>query len=286
MAAMIDDNPYAPPEAGESVGKKKKRPPAGDVGAAIERLNAHLSDAANVAAEREAAGGRVRSVTIVFIAIAVLMIPLLVTVAESAKPWAMPIVIVATVVSVLSSLALVIVDLTVPKREQLTSPALMAKSFLRAMSMGRHGYAWACLSPTAREGTVRSPNLSPVPTTSGTFTLRSPMDVRSFAATFTRGGAGYIRGLQVRSASVVEEGGDVASVEIHARFQAWPQWAIIIGVVSSSLLGGAGVLVWVVLFLTLRKTREVTFQKTLLRGKNGVWYAYAADPFDEEIAPV
>ncbi|UQA58435.1 hypothetical protein [Polyangium aurulentum] len=285
---MSEDNPYAPPEAGGSEGKKTKvqRPPAGDVAEALDRLNAHLSDPANVAAERAAAGGRIRSVTIVFIAIAVLMIPVLVTVMDSGPRLAVPLAIIGTVVSVLLSLALVIVDLTVPTREQLTSPDLMAKSFLRAMSMGRHGYAWACLSPTAREGTVRSPNLAPVPTKSGTFTLRSPVDVKAFSATFTRAGAGNLRGVQVRRASVVEEKGDVATVEVHALFQAWPQWAVIIGAIGSSLLGAAGVIVWLVVFLTLRKTREVTFQKTLLRGSNGLWYAYAADPFDGQVEPL
>jgi len=285
---MSEDNPYAPPEAGPSEGKKAKtkRPPAGDLGEALERLNAHLSDPANVTAERAAAGGRIRSVTIVFIAIAVLMIPLLVTVMENGPRAAVPLVIIGTVVSVLLSLALVVVDLTVPKREQLTSPDLMAKSFLRALTMGRHGYAWACLSPTAREGTVRAPNLAPIPTKSGTFTLRSPVDVRAFSATFTRSGAGNVRSMQVRRASVVEEKGDVATVEVHALFQAWPQWAVIIGAISSTLLGAAGALVWVVLFLTLRKTREVTFQKTLLRGSNGLWYAYSADPFDGQIEPL
>jgi len=285
---MSEDNPYAPPQAGASEGKKKKqkRAPAGAFDEALARLNAHLSDPANVAADLEAAGGRLRPVTIGFIAAAALMIPVLIVVSESAKRWAMPLALVGTIASVLITLVLVIVDVTLPERKRTIPPDEAAKAFFKAMTTGRHGYAWACLSPTAREGTAQAPNLAPVPTTSGSFTLRTPADMKAFTATFTRAGAGYIRGVQVRRASLTHEEGDVATVEIHALFQAWPRWAIVVATIGSVLLGGAGVVVWLVVFMVLRKTREATFQKTLLRGKDGLWYAHTADPFDGQIPPL
>jgi len=45
-----------------------------------------------------------------------------------------------------------------------------------------------------------------------------------------------------------------------------------------------GAILFLVLYLALRKRHEVTFRKTLLRGKNGLWYVYTGDLFEEEAA--
>jgi hypothetical protein len=83
--------------------------------------------------------------------------------------------------------------------------------------------------------------------------------------------------MQIKRAVLVREDGDVAVVEVTAFFQAWPQWAQFVSIIAFVIIRLLGAILFVVLFFALRKTYEVTFNKTLIRGSNGVWYVYSGD---------
>ncbi|MRG96604.1 hypothetical protein [Polyangium spumosum] len=281
-------NPYAPPEAGPgeraTTKKKKKRPASGAITEALERLNQHIDDTSAMALDQKEAGGRLRVVTMVFAGIAALALVSMVAglMTFSSREPAFFLLIIFPVVFTILAVTLVAVDLTIVPRDRPASPDVTLRSYLRSMAMGRQGYAWACLSPTARAQTVNPPVLGDIPLGAGTFALATPAGVKDWSSTFARVGHGQIRSVQVKRASIVREDGDVAEVEVHVVFQAWPQWANMVAAVAFVLIRLLGAILFLVLYLALRKRHEVTFRKTLLRGKNGLWYVYAGDLFEDE----
>ncbi|TKD03519.1 hypothetical protein [Polyangium fumosum] len=289
---MSDElNPYAPPEAGpgERATKKKKkqkRPASDAIAEALARLNRHIDDASAVAVDQKEAGGRLRGVTVVFVALAVAAIVSMILAVQTipSRDPAFALLIIFPILFGILAVALVAVDLTVVPRGTPARPEATLRSFLKAMTMGRQGYAWACLSPTARAQTVVPPILGEIPIGSGSFSLATPSGLKDWSSTFIRIGHGQIRSVQVKRVSIAREDGDVAEVEVHAIFQAWPQWANIVAAVAFVVIRLLGALLYLVLFLALRKRHEVTFRKTLLRGKNGLWYVYAGDFFENETA--
>jgi hypothetical protein len=244
---------------------------------ALLRLNEHVADQAKLDADRRAAGQQLRAVTIVFIAITAVSLGLFMLMPE--RGVAYPILLLALLVSGLIGLIGFIVDLSIVPRETPATAEKAAKSFFKAMGIGRHGYAWACLCPTAREQVVEPPSLDPVLTGEGQFKLETPEDMKAFTSTFARAGQGQVRSVQVKSTSLVEEKGDVAVVECQLFFQAWPRWVTML-MGFAVACGGIGAVIVIVLMQTMRKTRMISCRKTLLRGKNNLWYMYTADPLE------
>jgi hypothetical protein len=292
MRAMSDSelNPYAPPEAGPdepAKGKKKKKKKgraSGAIAEALARLNEHVAEPAKVEIDTKEAGGRLRGATMGFIAFAV-MAALGTAALGGARNFDDPVFFIAGIfafVFVVLAVTLVIVDLTIVPRATVAPPDAMLKSYLKSLAMGREGYAWACLCPTAREGTVRTPVLGPVIVSPGEFVLEKPSNVKAYASSFLRVGGGQIRNVQIKRVSLVREDGDVAVVEVHAAFQSWPQWANIVAVVAFVINRVLGAILFLVLFLSLRKRHEATFRKTLLRASNGLWYVYTGDLFEAD----
>jgi hypothetical protein len=282
---MSEFNPYAPPaaEVGEArpAKKSKKKKLSGAITEAIERLNEHLSDASAVAFDRQEAGGKLRTVTVVFIVIALATIGLTAYAAmnirrSSDEPMVYGVSALAFIFTILAVI-LVVVDVRMPPRDQPVAPEETLKHFFRAMTLGRFGYAWAALCPTAREQKVETPVLGQIPVEFGSFALRNTTDLKQYTQTFARPGGGQMRTMQIKHAALVREEGDVATVEVTALFQSWPQWAQIASVIALVIIRIVGIILFLVMFFALRKTYQVTFTKTLIRGKNGVWYVYSGD---------
>jgi hypothetical protein len=286
MAPMDEFDAYAPPQIDEGSSatrkKSKKKKASGAIAEAIARLNEHLADAEAVARDRKEVGGKLRGVTIGFIVFTILMgvgaIGLL-----DARPGRIetdPIVMASVILAgffTFMTILLVIMDLTFPSRDISTSPENTTKYFFKAIAMNRLGYAWATLCPTAREQTVETPAIGAIPVQPGTFTLLRTAELKDYTQAFARPGNGQMRTMQIKRSVLVREEGDVATVEVALAFQSWPQWAQLISVVALVLFRLVGSIVFVILFFALRKTHEVVFQKTLIRGSNGVWYVYSGD---------
>lgn len=288
-AEMDEFNPYAPPEAGGAVGtsksrKKAKRPVARGIAEAIERLNEHLADSNAVAHDRKEAGGRLRGATIGFIVASGLLLVATAVLMIRSKSirWQPEEVVTSILAGFISFLTLILVavDLQLALRDKPGTPEKTLKDFYRSVALGRLGYAWAILSPTAREQTIGPPVLGDLPITDGTFVLRSTRDLKEFTQTFVRPGNGQMRTMSIKHVTLLQEDGDVAIVEVTAQFQAWPQWAQIISVVAFVIARLVGALLYLILYFALRKTHDVTFRKTLIRGSNGVWYIYSPDWLD------
>lgn len=284
---MSDFNPYAPPEA-EVGGRarptkksKKNKSASGAIAAAIERLNEHLADRDAVDIDRKEVGGKLRTPTIVFVGLAVVFIGIAVFAATNMRRRSEEGLVVAAgilaVVFTLLAITLVVVDVRMLPRDKPAPPEATLKYFFKAIALGRFGYAWATLCPTAREQRVDVPALGPIPITPGSFELRRTEDLKLYTQAFARPGNGQMRTMQVKRTTLISEDGDVAVVEVTAMFQSWPQWAQILSVVAFVVIRLLGIILFLVLFFTLRKTHEVVFRKTLIRGSNGVWYVYSGD---------
>ncbi|HMY16325.1 MAG TPA: hypothetical protein PKA58_08330 [Polyangium sp.] len=281
---MDEFDAYAPPQAdtGGMVPKKKrksKKALSGDIAEAIARLNEHIADANAMERDRREAGGRLRRPTIgfiVFSAIACLAAAVVISNGRSSRwePAEFGFAVFAGFLAFMT-IILVVVDLRFPLREQSISPEETLKYFFRAIAMARFGYAWSALCPTAREQSVEPPDLGPVPVGSGSFTLRTTQELKDYTATFARPGNGQMRTVQIKHVTLLREEDDVATVEVHAVFQAWPQWAQIVSIVGLVIIRIVGIIIFFTLYFILRKTHEVTFRKKLIRGSNGVWYVYS-----------
>lgn len=286
---MDEFDPYAPPEAdghpGASKSKKKsKRPVPRGIAQAIERLNEHLADPNAVARDRKEAGGRLRGATIGFVIASILLLvaTAVVMLNSNSLRWQPEEIVVAILAGFICFLTLILVavDLQLDSRDKPGAPEKTLKNFYRAAALGRLGYSWSILSPTAREQTVGPPVLGDIPVADGSFVLRSTKDLKDFTQTFMRPGNGQMRTMQVKHIALLREDGDVATVEVKAQFQAWPQWAQIVSVIAFVISRLVGAILYLALYFSLRKTHDATFRKTLIRGSNGVWYVYSPDWLD------
>jgi len=290
MATMNEFDPYAPPEADGKVGaskskKKSKRAVPKNIADAIARLNEHLADPTAMALDRQEIGRRLRLATIGFIVafIFVLITAIVVLSDHNSPQWEPNEFAIAIFSGFIGFLVviLVTVDLQLPRREKVIAPDAALKSFFRAITLGRVGYAWAMLSPTAREQAVEPPILGDIPVGEGSFVLRNTSNLKNFLQTFMRPGNGQMRTMQVKKVVLLREDGDVAICEVVAQFQAWPQWAQIVSVVAFVINRAAGAVVFLALYFSLRKVHDAVFRKTLIRGSNGIWYLYSADWFEK-----
>lgn len=281
---MDEFDAYAPPQAdtGGKVPKKKrksKKALSGDIAEAIARLNEHIADTNAMERDRQEAGGRLRRPTIGFIVFTIVTCLAAAVVFSNARsgrwePAEFGFAVFAGFLAFIT-IILVVVDLRFPPRHQPISPEATLKAFFQAIAMARFGYAWSTLCPTARDEPVEPPDLGPVPVGSGRFTLRTTQELKDYTATFARPGNGQMRTVQIKRVTLLSEEEDVAVVEVQAMFQAWPQWAQIVSIVAFVLIRALGGILFVILFLVLRKTHDVTFRKKLIRGSNGVWYVYS-----------
>jgi hypothetical protein len=270
-------NPYAPPRAETGEPRRGKRKGARahgrrDIREALERLEEHLADREATAYDRKVAGRRVRVITIVFSALFVLSLPLVVTALDGKHDVMLPLSVLLAALSAILGGLLLFMDLALVDRGKPSAPEASLKAFYKAISMGRMGYAWAALSPTAREQSVYSPTLEPVMTAGGEFSLEDQAGLKAYTGTFARPGQNQIRTVAVKRISVRSfEAEDVAEVDVLLAFQSWPQWVSIVLALGAFLFRPI-ILVGGILYFVMRKRREVEVTKTLLRGSNGVWY--------------
>jgi hypothetical protein len=296
---MSDVNPYAPPAVDEAAApvprRAKKKRDRKDIEEALAALDEHLADPERVAIDRKATGGRVRTVTLVLLALGAAAILLRFAMPGEARQLGMIVAIVLGAILLFLGIVAAAMDLSMASRSSATAPIAALKSYLRSFSLGRYGYAWACLSPTARAQTAQAPSLGAVAGGLGDFAMATHEGVKKYAATFARPAGGYVRSLQIKDLAVEREDGDVAVVRATLLFQSWPQWANIlmgVGVATGMrfgdsgttgvtapfrLIGIAAAIAGLVGLWALRKRHTVTVHRTLLRGRNGAWYLLDPD---------
>lgn len=291
---MPDTNPYAPPTADESgapAPKKRRRRGKKAIEAALAELDEHLSRPENVERDRRATGGKLRRVTIFFLAFGfvALVFGLLMPGYERGVAG-MILLMFGALFLVIGGIAAA-VDFSLEGRDVPGTPLRTLKSHLKSIALGRYGYTWATLSPTARKQSVNAPDLGLVAGGIGTFSMETEAGFKMYSNTFARPAGGQMRSMQLKNPTVVSQDGDVAVVQGTMLFQSWPQWANILlgmgGVFAARAgqrAGGALVLVGVLAavaglvgLLMLRKKHQVTVRRTLIRGRNGCWYLLDAD---------
>src|SRR5580658_4041187 len=147
-------NPYAPPR---SDGAGDWRPPptapyrTDDIGEALRRLNEFVADPRNLESDARARGARFRTLGWVCLGLGLLGAVLAGMAGTKALDGAFLIVgvLVGSVFAIIGLVALGM-DLTLVSRSTPAPPEKALKSFLKAIVMARYGYAWTCLSPSAR----------------------------------------------------------------------------------------------------------------------------------------
>jgi len=271
-------DPYAPPKAdldGPSKrprGKKRRR----DLRTALRRLNEHVADPSALAADARAAGGRIRVATVIIGVLFVASLGLLLFAIGDTKGDALLVLaVMASVILGLLAVVMLVLDLSLVARDRPGEPEKTLRTYLKALPI-RPAYAWAMLCPTAREQAVQAPELDELPTGAGTFSMSSPDGVKQYAGTFARQGGGQMHQLALKSVIVRESDDEVAVLQVHAEFTAWPAWVSFVGV-AGFILFRPLVLIGIILYFVMRKRTQRTFDKTMLRAQNGVWYVFDAD---------
>jgi hypothetical protein len=291
-------NPYAPPQTDVGgfpllrAGELPYR--AVDLTEALRRLREHVADARNVEADEREAGPRLRRVAWVLLAIGgplVIVIGWIFTQKQELTPVsetvnALEIAgLVVGAMLVLVGVLVVLVDMTVAERNKPAPPDKTLRSFFKAITTSRYGYTWSCLSPTAREQTVATPDLAPIPTERGVFVLRSKEDLKAYLGTFARPAKGTMRGMTAKRVVLASTEGDIARVDVALSFQSWPRWVNVVAVAGFVVFRPL-FLIGVVAYFVARKRRTVQVSKTLLRAQNGLWYVYDGNVLEGAVPPV
>jgi len=278
---MSDDapdlNPYAPPtDAPEGRRSRGKSRVPRDLREALKRLDEHLADASAAARDLRVAGPRFRPITWISGALFLPCLALIVLGLDKPRGAMLPIGAGLGVIAGMIAIIGLVLDLSLVVRGQPSSPEQALRSFLKAIAQGRFGYAWAALSPTAREQTVRTPSLGPVETAAGDFSMEQESGVKDYTGSFARAGQGQTRFMAVKRVRLAGGDGDVAEVEVELAFQSCPRWVTILTVVGFVLFRPL-IIVGGILYFVMRKRHGATVTKTMLRGRNGAWYVYDAD---------
>ena len=280
MSTGADDlNPYAPPTADTAPAEPRRgrgRRKARGLQEALDRLEEHLADRGEVENDRTAAGRRFRVLTMVLGALFLGSLALAGAGLGDTRSPMLPIGIGLGAFMGIMAAILLVMDLSLVDRAAPSSPDATLKSYLKAIPMARYGYAWATLSPTARDQEVRAPELSPVITGGGDFSLRDVSGMKDYAGSFARPGQGQMRSMAVKRVTLGSVDGDVAEVSAVLAFQSWPQWVNAV-IIASFVLFRPLVILGAIFYFATRKRREVSVTATMLRGSNGAWYLYDAD---------
>jgi hypothetical protein len=278
---MADANPYAPPEeaSGRPAPVRAATPESGDIAAAIERLNRHLADPGSVSADSAAIGGRLRGLTWTAMVITLALgggVGYGVTLEGQGGNVLAGICGFLGVIFLISFIVALVNDLLLKPRAECTSAQVALESWLRAMRLGRAGYVYASLCPTAREAIAPAPDLRPVVTADMDYPLDSPAGVARWLKSFARPGTGHVRWMKVKSVRAGSEQGDVATAESTVFFRSWPNWANILSVVLFLFIRFIGLIVAVILWYSNRRQTTIQVEKTLIRGRDGLWYVLDA----------
>lgn len=279
MSEPDDYNPYAPPkEGGEAPARKKKRRRGeGDLAEAIARLNEHLADPDEVRHDAAVAGPRFRTVTYVITGLAaVAVVGTIAAVSASNVGPLMVLAVAAALIFGILAVALWVVDASLVPLDRPAAPEATLRSYFKAMSIGRFGYAWARLCPTAREQTVEAPQLGEVATVLGAFSLADEPGMKAYVNSFARPSGDQMRTMAVKKVAIVNIEDEVATIEVELAFQSWPRW-VSFAMVFGFILFRPLIIIGLILYFVMRKRCEQRVVKTLIRGSNGGWYVYAPD---------
>jgi hypothetical protein len=277
-------NPYAPPKADPDAPRPQvfqAARPAVDLPEALRRLNAHVADPRNLEQDRRAAGARFRPVGWVLFGIGAVSTLVMGTSAVSATSAEGVLIAGSVFGGILAVIGLVVlaVDLSLARRDVPSSPEKTLKTFFKAIPMGRFGYSWAMLCPTAREQTVGSPSLAPVDTVPGAFSLAGVAEMKAYLSSFARSSGAVMRSMGIKGVVLDSVEGDVARVDITLAFQSWPRWVSVVAVLGFVILRPL-VIIGAVAFFVTRKRQTLRVRKVLIRASTGVWYVYDGDALE------
>jgi hypothetical protein len=272
-------DPYAAPKAAIVVGEASTTWLVGSAALdeARRALQAHTHDAEAIVADRKIAGGKFRRATLVIGALTATSIVATIALGSSIDDVA--IWIGGGFFSGLMALFFVvflIIDVMVGRRDQKAPDRLML-AYLRSCRFARFGFAQTCLAPTARKATLSTPELTPVATQPTTVIPETPAAYGTFLKSFAVNGGSAQRLMVQKRVQLLDVRGDLARVEIEVRYESVPRLAVIIGIVGFVIFRPL-IILYLVLYFVLRKTRTCVAQKLLLFGADGAWYLLDGDP--------
>lgn len=278
-------NPYKPPVTSAapppSLGADSRELPpfdASELEQARLRLRAHCADARALEADRAAEGSLLRVPTIVFLVLALLSLAALAATVVLHARIGIIFAVIGAILFGLVALALLIVDLTVGRRQRAVDPIAALKGWVRAAKASHAGYVFTALAPTAREGVVAAPSLDSAALEGvERFPTDNKTDLKRFLKSWARPDNKSVRWARLKKIELVDQQGDVARVRMQLELTAWPQWANILSVIAFVFIRIVGIVLAIVLYYSLRKVRKLESIKTVMRGDDGLWYLLDAD---------
>lgn len=272
---MSELNPFAAPD--EQVHVPVGRATAsGDLADALRQLAVHTQDASALERDRAVMGPRVRAATIVFGGLCLLALVASFFGNMKGEQFLLIAGLIFSALFALFAVILLVLDLSLLVRGTPSTPEVALKSYLRAITTGRNGYAWAALAPTARAQIVAVQPLGPIPVGFGELSMQDVTGVKAYFASFARPGNGQIRQMAIKRIALAYHGGDVAKLDVDLTFHSYPQWVSIV-VAVGFIIFRPFVIVGLIMLLVMRKRCSVAVQKTLIRAPTGAWYIQDAD---------
>jgi hypothetical protein len=287
-----EQNPYASPEArldelsAEEEALARRDPDA--LAQALAELNRHLSDP-----EKLAADARLEDAVVprhYWLALAITlgsgMAAFVAGSLDQEVEWLAPLGFIAVASGLLALVFILITSWRVGRRRRALTPEKACKQQLKAMFLGRTG-TWAVgICPSARSALVRPPQIPPLPMGSELYRIDQRRDASRFLKVFCRTGDGHVRWSRLRKvfpANVLSGQPEVAICKAKVHLRTWPQWANVVSLVLVVSASFIGIPVAALLYFGLRRQKTVMLEKTFLRGKNGLWYAFRVEPFERII---
>lgn len=296
-------NPFKPPVTSAApppnLGVDSREVPAFDASEleqARQRLREHCADAAALEADRAAEGSLLRVPTIVFLVLALVSFAALAATVVLHARIGIIFAVIGAILFGLVALSLLIVDLTVGRRQNATDPIAALKGWLRAAKASHAGYVFTALAPTAREGVVAAPALGGPSELTERFATDNKADLKRYLKSWARPDNKSVRWTRIKkierlddamvSGSPVDRApfragqhpaNDVARVRMQLELTAWPQWANILSVIAFVFIRIVGIVLAIALYYSLRKVRKLESIKTVMRGDDGLWYVLDAD---------
>lgn len=277
-------NPYQPPVTSAapppSLGVDSREVAAfeaGELAEARRRLQVHCADQAALAADRQEEGSLLRVPTLVFVVLATIALAALAATVVLQARIGIIFAVIGAVLFGLIALSLLIVDLTVGRRQAATDPVAALKGWVRAAKASHAGYVFTALAPTAREGTVAAPALGDPAEPTERFATDRKASLKRYLKSWARPDNKTVRWARAKTIELVDQQGDVARVRLQLELTGWPQWANILSVIAFVFIRIVGIVLAIVLYYSLRKVRKLESIKTLMRGGDGLWYLLDAD---------
>jgi len=230
---------------------------------ALAEIASRAGDPPDVTTQPAKIGLATRIFTVLF---AVLVVASIVSTGESKV-----ILIVLTALVGILSIVTWIRDLGMPSVRKRTTGRDAIRCYMAAIRRGRWHHAFACLSPIARTREATTPAIAELQTKWSKVRFDQPAGVKKFWTALVRPSGWLVRTI---SSVRIEPAGpatpDLERYRVTLKVDYYSQWIVLTVLVN--------IILCLVLYLVMRKTRELTFPLVVVKDRSQ-WWLVTGEPY-------